>query len=67
MSQQPARNQPAARHAGPVAASPPQAGQRDAGQEDLDAYIDELVDAAPPLSGEQRDTLALLLRRPRRR
>ena len=33
----------------------------------LDAYIKELVDAAPPLTDEQRDTLALLLRRPRRR
>jgi len=33
----------------------------------LDAYIARLVDAAPPLSSEQRDTLALLLRRPRRR
>jgi hypothetical protein len=33
----------------------------------LDAYIRELVDAAPPLTAEQRDTLALLLRRPRRR
>ncbi len=34
---------------------------------DLDAYIKQLVDAAPPLTAEQRDTLALLLRRPRRR
>jgi hypothetical protein len=33
----------------------------------LDAYIKELVDAAPLLTSEQRDTLALLLRRPRRR
>jgi hypothetical protein len=33
----------------------------------LDAYITELVDAAPPLTSEQRDTLALLLHRPRRR
>jgi hypothetical protein len=33
----------------------------------LDAYIRELVDAAPPLTAEQRDSLALLLRRPRRR
>ena len=29
----------------------------------LDAYIARLVDAAPPLSNEQRDTLALILRR----
>jgi len=36
-------------------------------ESDLDAYIKELVDAAPPLTREQRDTLALLLRRPRRR
>jgi hypothetical protein len=33
----------------------------------LDAYIARLVDAAPPLSSQQRDTLALLLRRPRPR
>ena len=33
----------------------------------LDAYIRELVDAAPPLTAEQRDTLALLLRRPHHR
>ena len=32
-----------------------------------DAYIKELVDAAPPLTSEQRDTLTLLLHRPRRR
>ena len=32
----------------------------------LDAYIARLVDEAPPLSSEQRDTLALILRRPRR-
>jgi hypothetical protein len=30
----------------------------------LDAYIAWLVDQAPPLSSEQRDTLALILRRP---
>jgi hypothetical protein len=30
----------------------------------LDAYIARLVDQAPPLSSEQRDTLALILRRP---
>jgi hypothetical protein len=33
----------------------------------LDAYVARLVDAAPPLSSQQRDTLALLLRHPRRR
>ena len=36
-------------------------------QTSLEAYIARLVDAAPPLSSQQRDTLALLLRRPRRR
>ena len=51
---------------------------RDTGQRDdstaadeqeaaLEAYIARLLDAAPPLTGEQRDVLALLLRRPRRR
>jgi len=39
----------------------------DDGEAGLDAYIARLVEAAPPLSGQQRDTLALLLRRPRRR
>ncbi|HEX3957074.1 MAG TPA: hypothetical protein VHZ03_10630 [Trebonia sp.] len=34
---------------------------------DLDAYVKKLVDAAPPLTADERDTLALLLRRPRRR
>jgi len=33
----------------------------------LDAYIARLVAAAPPLSSQQRDTLALLLRRSRPR
>jgi hypothetical protein len=36
------------------------------GEAGLDAYIARLAAAAPPLSGQQRDTLALLLRRPRR-
>jgi hypothetical protein len=39
----------------------------DVQEADLDACIARLLDAAPPLSGEQRDILALLLRRPRRR
>ncbi len=39
----------------------------DDGEAGLDAYVARLVEAAPPLSGKQRDTLALLLRRPRRR
>ena len=34
---------------------------------DLDAYVARLVDEAPPLSSEQRDTLALILRRSSRR
>ncbi len=33
----------------------------------LDAYVARLVDEAPPLTSEQRDTLALLLHVPRRR
>jgi len=40
------------------------AGARETG---LDAYVAQLVDEAPPLSSEQRDTLALILRRPGRR
>jgi hypothetical protein len=39
----------------------------DDGEAGLDAYIAQLAAAAPPLSSQQRDTLALLLRRPRRR
>jgi hypothetical protein len=35
------------------------------GEAGLDAYIARLAAAAPPLSGQQRDTLALLLRFPR--
>lgn len=37
------------------------------GEHGLDVYIKRLVDAAPPLTAGQRDTLSLLLRRPRRR
>jgi len=36
-------------------------------QSSLDAYVARLVAAAPPLSSQQRDTLALLLRHPRPR
>jgi hypothetical protein len=67
-------------HPGPAASCPPPAAHsqhderydhdehpEDDRQTSLDAYIARLVDAAPPLSSEQRDTLALLLRRPRRR
>jgi hypothetical protein len=32
----------------------------------LDAYVTRLAAQAPPLTSEQRDTLTLLLRRPRR-
>ncbi len=32
----------------------------------LDAYVRELIEAAPPLTGEQRRALALLLRSPDR-
>jgi hypothetical protein len=39
----------------------------DDGEAGLDAYVARLAAAAPPLSAQQRDTLALLLRRPRRR
>ena len=60
---------------GPPPATPSQQQERhdhdghtaDDHENRLDAYIKELVDAAPPLTSEQRDTLALLLRRPRRR
>jgi hypothetical protein len=40
------------------------ADDRDAG---LDAYVARLAAQAPPLTSGQRDTLALLLRRPRYR
>jgi beta-phosphoglucomutase-like phosphatase (HAD superfamily) len=36
-------------------------------QTSLDVYVARLVAAAPPLSSQQRDTLALLLRHPRPR
>jgi hypothetical protein len=57
-----------AAHPGPARSCPPPAAhsQHDE-RHDLDAYIARLVDAAPTLSSQQRDTLALLLRRPRRR
>jgi hypothetical protein len=45
----------------------PATGPQSSGEAGLDAYIQRLVDAAPPLTPEQRDTLALLLLRPRRR
>jgi hypothetical protein len=69
-----------AAHPGPTASCPPPAAHsqhdkrhdhdehpKDDRQTSLDAHIARLVDAAPPLSSQQRDTLALLLRRPPRR
>ncbi len=75
------RNRPGLQAARPGSARPPppavhsQQDERpghdghpdDDHQASLDAYVARLVDAAPPLSSQQRDTLALLLRRPRRR
>jgi hypothetical protein len=65
----------AARQPPPARLAPPTAGQAarcedaephgDPGA-DLDAYIAELAAAAPPLTSEQRDRLALILRAPRR-
>jgi hypothetical protein len=60
---------------GPLPATPGQHQERhdhdghtaDDRETALDAYVAQLVHAAPPLTSEQRDTLALLLRRPRRR
>ena len=37
------------------------AALRGAAGDDLDAYIADLAERAPPLTGEQRDKLALLL------
>jgi hypothetical protein len=61
----PRPEQPATPPPGPRGDGTSPCGLRDG--TDLDAYIKELVDAAPPLTDEQRDTLTLLLRRPRRR
>jgi len=65
---------------GPARSSPPPATHNrpdeshhddghpdDDGEAGLDAYVARLTAAAPPLSSQQRDTLALLLRRPLRR
>jgi hypothetical protein len=43
----------------------PAANERD--DDDLDAYIKEMIDSLPPLTGEQRDKLALIFRSSRRR
>jgi hypothetical protein len=69
-----------AAHPGPARSSSPPAAHSqheqcpgqdrhpdDDDQAGLDAYVARLAAAAPPLSSQQRDTLALLLRRPRRR
>jgi hypothetical protein len=70
----PAGTVPAANHKLPAALQNGHDGNGDGGSPpawcadaDLDTYIQELVDAAPPLTAEQRDTIALLLRRPHRR
>jgi hypothetical protein len=68
-----------AAHPRPARSGPPPAAQNQhdepcdrgghaaAGPEaSLDAYIARLVDQAPRLNSEQRDTLALILRRPHR-
>ena len=41
-------------------------GRKVVDQLDMPIAVAQLVDAAPPLTSEQRDTLALLLRGPRR-
>ena len=71
-SRQPLRDQPGHARPRPRTASKTKPCDHDGhpdddGETSLDAYIARLVDAAPPLSSQQRDTLALLLRRPRRR
>jgi hypothetical protein len=50
-----------------AAEPPPGRSGRCCDDAELDACVQDLVDAAPPLTGEQRDALALLLRRPRGR
>lgn len=77
------QDEPAAGHPGrpvpprpvlpPPAAHPPGNRQREDGpaapgdEPALDACIARLIDQAPPLTSQQRDALALLLRRPSRR
>lgn len=52
---------PAARRAARGQPEAPVPAQRDcAGLADVDAYIKDLVDNAPPLTDRQRDVLALL-------
>jgi hypothetical protein len=74
MSKRPACQAPASR---PARSSPPSAAkpgrQRPDGhaanghEADLDAYIAKMLDDAPPLTSEQRDNLALILRGQHRR
>lgn len=69
MMRRAARQPPPAHQAPPVACQARRCEdaepQGDPGA-DLDAYIAELAAAAPPLTSEQRDRLALILRVPRR-
>ena len=58
---------PPAAHNQPDECHDPGGHPGDDGEAWLDAYIARLAAAAPPLSSQQRDTLALLLRRPPRR
>jgi hypothetical protein len=67
MTKRPARQPPASRRCPPPATGtreeqPPGDGQTGPGA-DLDAHIARLVADAPPLTSEQRDQLALILRR----
>jgi hypothetical protein len=49
-----------------ASANNPRQGDRHADDDELDAYIQKMIQNAPPLTSEQRDKLALLLRTPRR-
>ena len=55
---------PPAAHSQPDEADGHDGRPDDDGEAGLDAYVARLAAAAPPLSGRQRDTLALLLRFP---
>jgi hypothetical protein len=69
MTRRAARQPPPARQALPVPGQAPpgeEAGPGGDAAADLDAYVAELVAAAPPLASEQRDRLALILRASRR-
>ncbi len=77
MNKRPGSQDPASR---PARSSPPPSAARargrhhrddghstDSHEADLDAYITRTVDDAPPLTSEQRDRLALILRGRHRR